>query len=166
MSNAVRRMMFLKEDVQMVPHESEGQTYYVQQSRTVYLDVTGEDLLGKVALSILESRFGRSNNRFKLEKPVKPEALSLAFQAEWEATSEVEEGDEGFNEYMEMKAIVDESILQNRRYSNDLKEYEAIIHCIETEDERLAFPLLESRRHRLNEGYDYPVYLLDSYPGC
>jgi len=155
MSNILRRILVLHEDVQDVLEYHNGQSVCVRKDKKIYLDITGDDNYGRVALSILKGRFGKPNKKFSLVKPTSPEPCSIT-ESQWNSMSHDDEN------YESIKEIIDKSSEQHRIYINRLNNYKAILTCIEKADIRLAPALLEQRRNQPNEGYEI-VFVYDSY---
>jgi hypothetical protein len=109
-----------------------------------YFDVSTPEKLEKVALSIIQARFGR-NSPFleELTKPVEPiykeseiSLLPITFR------------DLAENEWEDYKAKM---VL----YESQLKSHEVIRQCLETKDGKLALGIMKKRRYHEGEGYEF-----------
>lgn len=157
----VARVMILREEVSFKPLSRNGEPVvcdgYAIACRTdkpVYLDVSTDEKMGAVALSVLMGRFGRDD--YFAAPPAEPEPCSVT-KEEFEAISPHDPLYEG------LKREVDASAEANREYQNAVRDHNALIACIADEDVRLAPAILERRCRLPNEGFEI-VYLYDSYP--
>ncbi len=148
MAHAIRKILILIEDEKVKVLRKEGKYILVEKtSQKTYLDVSTEEAMGKVALSILKRRFGGNKPRMKLQKPLEPLDCGIV-QSIYESL------DKESQEYEKATALIEESIAAQKQYETRLAEYEIIMKCIEEEDTRLAPAILESRRNLAGEDYD------------
>lgn len=113
---------------------------------TRYLDVSTDEKLESVALSVIKGRFGTKNDYYGyLEEPIPPKEPDFT-KDQYAAMPE--------SLKKSADQIIEQYRLTYRVYKQHQKEYDLVKHCLESNDGKLAIKILKSRSHYEDEGFE------------
>ena len=110
-----------------------------------YLDVSTQEKLEKASLSVVKGRFGGNNEYYPIEAPVDPGPPPFTEE-------QIEQLDKLFQPVARTEVLRHKSKLQS--YNNEKKLQESIRYCIENNDGKLAYRILQSRRGYEDESFE------------
>jgi hypothetical protein len=108
------------------------------------LDISTPEQLQKAALSVIKGRFGSDHDYYMLEEPELPESPIAKEQIDVMSEGELKEA---------AKEIYSNYERNLEGYNETIKEINLIRKCIETNDGRLAWKILQQRQYIEDEGF-------------
>ncbi len=121
---------------------------------SVVLDISTPDQLQRAALSVVKGRFSGDNDYYLVEMPEAPQDPGFT-------NADVEKMPSALRE--NAFTALEEHGRKLEFYKRELREYEMLKRCIDTDDGKLAVRILNMRKGYEDEGFEtYEVH--DTYP--